>query len=89
MRINLQDFFEEKHLRFKSERQGLNWVKRNLKPASVLRIGPNYLVDQKEIEKLFNEYVKDQEKLSKKRSKIAGKLNSKPINKLQNQKIRG
>ena len=49
MRINLQDFLQEKHLKFKSDRQAIDWVKRNLKPASLSRIGPNYLVDEKEI----------------------------------------
>lgn len=77
MRINIQDFFENKHLRFKTERQGINWVKRNLKPISLLRVGPNYLVDQKEIEKLFKEYILYQEKLSITRSERAKTLNKK------------
>jgi hypothetical protein len=77
MRINLQDFFEQNFLRFKSEKQGINWVKRNLKPVSLLRVGPNYLVDQKEIEKLFKKYIQDQEELSLKRAGRARKLTKK------------
>lgn len=77
MEINLQDFFEEKRLRFKSERQGINWVKRNLKPTSLFRIGPNYLVDDKEIEKLYKEHVQGQKELSKNRAERAKKLNRK------------
>ena len=77
MKINLQDFFETKRLRFKSERQGINWVKRNLKPVSLLRIGPNYLVNEKEIEKLFREYIEKQEELSRKRAENARTLNTK------------
>jgi len=77
MKINLQDFFEDKRLRFKSERQGINWVKRNLKPVSLLRIGPNYLVNEKEIEKLFKEYIQSQEELSLRRAAHAKTLNTK------------
>ena len=77
MKINLQDFFENKHLRFKSERQGINWVKRNLKPISLLRVGPNYLVNEKEMETLFKDYIEDQEELSRKRAERARTLNRK------------
>lgn len=77
MKINIQNFFEKKQLRFKSEKQGINWVKRNLKPSSLLRIGPNYLVNEKEMEKLYNEYVQDQEEISKKRAERIKKLNRK------------
>lgn len=77
MRINIEDFFEEQHLRFKNDRQGVNWVKRNLKPRSLLRIGPNYLVDKKEINKLFNDYIKYQQDLSESRAKLAKTLSKK------------
>lgn len=77
MRINLQDFFEDNYLRFKSDRQGINWVKRNLKPSTLLRVGPNYLVDKKEMEKLFKEYILGQENLRFKRSQAARNLNKK------------
>jgi hypothetical protein len=77
MKINLQDFFEKHCLRFKSERQGINWAKRNLKPVSLLCLGRNYLVNEKEIEKLFREYVKKQEAISLKRGARARTLNPK------------
>lgn len=77
MRINLQNFLEDSSLKFDSERQSVSWVKRNLRPTTLLRVGPNYLVDQKEIEKLFKDYLLDQEKLRSKRSEVAKKLNKK------------
>ena len=86
MRINVQDFLTDKHLRFKSDKQGISWVKRNLKPVSLLRIGPNYLVNEKEIEKLFNEHIKDQQELSKTRAKRAKTLNKKKNSKVKQDK---
>ena len=77
MKINLLDFFAEKNLRFKSERQGVNWVKRNLKPEYILRVGPNYLVDKKEMGVLLNDYIRKQEEISKKRAEIARNLHKK------------
>lgn len=77
MRINVEDFFEEHHLRFESKKQGVAWVKRNLKPISLLRVGPCYLVDEKEITKLFKEYISNQEILSYKRSERIKALNKK------------
>jgi len=77
VKINLQTFFADKQLFFESKRQGIAWVKRNLKPRSLIRIGPNYLVDEKEITKLFNEYVRDQQELSETRAKRAKTLHKK------------
>lgn len=82
MRINLQNFLKDSSLKFDSERQSISWVKRNLKPTTLLRVGPNYLVDQKEIEKLFKGHLLDQEKLRFKRSEVAKKLKKKKINEL-------
>lgn len=77
MRINVENFFEKNHLRFKTKKQGVAWIKRNLQPTSLLRIGPNYLVNEKEIEKLFKEYISNQEKLSLERSERIKTLNKK------------
>ena len=74
MKINIQTFFEKKDLRFKTDRHGINWVKRNLSPRYLLRVGPNYLVDDKEMERLFNDFIKRQEELSQRRAAQAKKL---------------
>lgn len=50
-------------------------MKRNLKPTTLLRVGPNYLVDKKEIEILFKKYILNQETLRSKRARAAQKLN--------------
>lgn len=79
MKINIENFLIEKHIKFKSNKQAIAWVKRNLKPISLLKVGPSYLVDAREIEKLYNSYIKQQQEISDNRAKRARTLNKKKI----------
>lgn len=80
MIINIEDFLLAKSIKFKSSKQAVSWVKRNLKPSSLLKVGPSYLVDQREIEKLYNLYLKQQKELSETRAKRIKTLNKKKSN---------
>lgn len=75
--INIEDFLAEKRIKFKSNKQAVAWVKRNLKPVSLLKVGPSYLVDKREVEKLYNIYIKQQREISDARAKRAKTLNKK------------
>jgi hypothetical protein len=72
--INVEDFFIKESLKFKSTKQGVGWLKRNLKPESLIRIGPNYLVDKKEIYTLYKMYIKNQKIIAQERAERAKKL---------------
>jgi hypothetical protein len=77
--INIKYFLENHQLLFKSNKQAISWLKRNLKPTSLIRIGPNYLVNKEEIEKLFKEYLIKQKEIRKNKSDRAKKLTQKKI----------
>lgn len=79
--INIEDFLTEKRIKFKSNKQAIAWVKRNLKPMSLLKVGPSYLADQREIEKLYHSYIKQQREISDARAKRAKTLNKKKTKK--------
>lgn len=72
--INLKDFFDKNNLIFSKDKEGVSWVKRAFKPKTLRRIGPNYLVDKKEIEELFSLYVLRQEEIYNMRSIQAKKM---------------
>ena len=80
MIINVEDFLLNKSIKFKSSKQAVSWVKRNLKPSTLLKVGPSYLVEEREIEKLYNLYVKQQKELSESRVKRIKALNKKKLN---------
>ena len=72
--INLRDFLESKSLKFDSDKQGVSWVKRNLSPKELLKVGPNYLVDEKEINQLFAAYLRRQRKVQEMKKIQAKKM---------------
>ena len=72
--MNLETFLKEKQLIFDSDKQGISWVKRNLKPDSLLKVGPNYLVDEAEIEKLFQNYIEKKKRKERMKKEKAVKL---------------
>jgi hypothetical protein len=41
--INIHTFLEEKNLVFQDQKQAISWVRRNLKPLKLLKIGPDYV----------------------------------------------
>ena len=51
---NINQFLEEKKIKFTSDKQALRWV-RKLKAKSLVRIGMSYFVDEKELSKLLEE----------------------------------
>ena len=51
---NINQFLEEKKIKFTSDKQALRWV-RKLKAKSLVRIGMSYFVDEKELSKIFEE----------------------------------
>ena len=63
--INLNNFLKSKELLFESEKQAIAWVRRNLKPKSLIKAGPNYLVSSREMETLFKSYISRQEEIYK------------------------
>jgi hypothetical protein len=61
--INIKTFFKDKDLLFNNDKEGVLWVKRNLKPTQLIRIGKNYLVDRKEMEALLSYYIQKQKEI--------------------------
>lgn len=61
--INLDQFISQKNLPFQSSRKGLQWIKKNLGPKSLTKIGPGYIVEREEIEELFQLYLQRKKKL--------------------------
>ena len=51
---DINQFLEEKKIKFTSDKQALRWV-RKLKAKSLVRIGMSYFVDEKELSKLLEE----------------------------------
>lgn len=72
--INLDDFLESKCLRFDNAKQAVRWVKRNLHPTSLLKVGPNYLVDEKEMNERFTAYLEHQRQVQETKRDQAKKM---------------
>ena len=69
--LNIKHFLKEKDLEFANQKQAISWVKRSLAPKTLLKIGPNYMIDQKEMEQLYNEYVKKQKQIQQQKQRQA------------------
>lgn len=51
--VNISRFLEKKNLAFQDQKQAISWVRRNLKPLKLLKMGPNYMSEKDELESAF------------------------------------
>ena len=61
---NINTFLDRHEITFDTQKQKISWIRRNLRPKTLVKVGPNYLVDESEIELLFKDYVKKQVELT-------------------------
>lgn len=60
--INIQEFFNRYNLIFESDKKGVAWVRKNLKPTSLVKVGSNFLVEKNEIDKKMMLFIKEKQK---------------------------
>ena len=77
--VNIHNFLKEKGLYFPTEKQEIEWVRRNLKPEICLKIGPNYLVDKSEVEKVFEIYLEQKVLIHKEQIERGKRLKRKSV----------
>ena len=75
--INIKLFLKEREILFDSDKQMISWVKRNLKLANIVKLGPNYMSDEKDIEKALKTYITNQKEIKEKKIILAKKLAAK------------
>lgn len=73
---NIFTFFQEKNIKFASEKQALRWIRR-LRPKSLVKIGLSYFVDEQELSQLLEEDFKKKQKLRAERMQSGKKLSKK------------
>ena len=76
IKVNIRLYLEEKQIFFDSTSKMISWVKRNfeINKNNVIKIGPNYLIDKKELEIALRLYMTKQENIKQERIKAAKKM---------------
>lgn len=72
--INIKLFLTNKEIFFDSDKQMMTWVRRNLRLSDIVKVGPNYMADEKNLERALKEYMINQKQIYEKKAALAKKL---------------